>query len=190
MLPWLTAWARLIVDDESAANVANEAIARAASRRKHLRGNALKVAARHEATRLLARGIAASPSEHEPHRPATFGSATSAEPAASAYAPRAADPADDDTSPRDPNVRDKREQTATGRLEMALETLAPYERLACVSYFLDGVSTDAIASLLGVPKERAIRILEGAAPSIAQAVGDNVLPDFSAATDEIEVVTL
>ena len=127
----------------------------------------------------------------EPHRPATSGSANSAaatpaETAASAYAPRAAD----DTSVHDPNVRDKREQTATGRLEMALETLAPYERLACVSYFLDGVSTDTIASLLGVPRERAIRILEGAAPFIARAVGDHVLPDFSAATDEIDVVTL
>ncbi len=186
MLPWLTAWARLIVDDAAAADVANQAVARAASRRKHLRGDALKVAARHEATRLLVRGIAAAPNEHEPPRAANSAAATPAETAASAYAPRAAD----DTSVHDPNARDKREQTATGRLEMALGTLAPYERLACVSYFLDGVSTDTIASLLGVPRERAIRILEGAAPFVARAVGDHVLTDFSAATDEIDVVTL
>jgi DNA-directed RNA polymerase specialized sigma24 family protein len=74
-------------------------------------------------------------------------------------------------------------------LEIALEKLAPYERLACVSYFLDGASTDSIASLFGVPRERAVRILDGAAPAIARAVGDETIPDFAAATDEVDVVT-
>jgi len=187
VLTWLTAWARLTVDDAAASQVANQAVARAASRRKRLKGSALKVAARHEAAILLAHGIAAPPSEHTPPSPATSTPATTpANTAARAYSPWT----DSGTNPSGADAPDPREQTTIGRLEMALETLAPYERLACVSYFLDGVSTDAIASLLGVPRERAIRILEGAAPTIALAVGDHTVPDFGAATDEVEVVSL
>ena len=195
MLTWLTAWARLIVDDDVASQVANQAVARAASRRKRLRGADLKVAARHEAAGLLARGIAAAPKENGPASPGAYAahavaSATfSAAAASQAYAPRAAgDATAGDPNSGNPTPRDPREQTTIGRLEMALETLAPYERLACVSYFLDGVSTDAIAALLGVPRDRAIRILEQAAPTVARAVGDNEIPDFSVATDEVEVV--
>ncbi len=193
VLTWLTAWARLIVEEDAAVNVANQAVTRVASRRKRLRGADLKLAARHEAARLLAHGMAAVPSEHAPvaraqasmAEPSTAETAI-AEAASSAYAPR---PASHIYAPR-PQDRDPREQTTIGRLEIALEKLAPHERLACVSYFLDGVSTDAIGSLLGVPRERAVRILEGAAPSIARAVGDDTIPDFSAATDEVDVVTL
>lgn len=181
------AWARLIVDDAVALDVANRAIARAASGRKRLRGTALKLAARHEAARILAHGIAAVPRE-DVNDPVRSGDAPAD---ASAYSPaaRAPDPSSQAPVPG-PTTRDPREQTAHGRLEIALEGLAPYERLACVSYFLDGLSTDAIAALLGVPRERAVRILEGAAPAIAAAVGDRDLPDFAAATDEIDVVTL
>lgn len=187
MLTWLTAWARLIVDEDAAVGVANQAVTRVASRRKRLRGTDLKLAARHEAARLLAHGMAAAPSDHAPHARAQ---APAAEPPAAevdsdAYAPR---PASHIYAPS-PQERDPREQTTIGRLEIALEKLAPYERFACVSYFLDGVSTDAIASLLGVPRERAVRILEGAAPSVARAVGEDTIPDFAAATDEVDVVT-
>lgn len=181
MLTWLTAWTRLIVDDATALEVANHAVARAASRRKRLTGTALKLAARHEAALLLARGVAAAPQEHGHHTPA---SSPYVEPSALAYAPSAA------TMGARADEWDPRTQTAVGRLEIALETLAPYERLACVSYFLDGVSTDAIATLLDVPRERAVRILEHSAPTIARAVGEYEIPDFSVATDEIEVVTL
>jgi DNA-directed RNA polymerase specialized sigma24 family protein len=131
--------------------------------------------------------MASIPSEHAPHARAQ---APTAEPAivevgSDAYAPP---PAGQIYGPG-PQERDPREQTTIGRLEIALEKLAPYERLACVSYFLDGVSTDAIASLLGVSRERAVRILEGASPTIARAVGDDTIPDFAAATDEVDVVT-
>lgn len=160
------------MDDVEAADVANRAVALAASRRKRLRGTALKIAARHDAVRLLARGAAAVPSEYAGHNvsqsPNTYEAGV----------------------PTGTPAPDPREQTAVGRLEMALETLAPYQRLACVSYFLDGISTDTIASQLGVTRERAIRILEGAAPTIARAVGDYEIPDFSAQTDEVEVVAL
>jgi DNA-directed RNA polymerase specialized sigma24 family protein len=188
VLTWLTAWTRLIVDEDAAVGVANQAVARVASRRKRLRGTELKLAARHEAARLLAHGVAAVPSEHTSHTraPAAIAEPESAEPAiaevgADVYAPRPAG----HINATSPQARDPREQTTIGRLEIALETLAPYERLACVSYFLDGVSTDAIAALLGVPRERAVRILEGAAPSIARAVGEDTIP----ATDEVDVVT-
>lgn len=199
MLPWLTAWARLVVDDGTALEVANRAVARAASGRKALKPLELRVAARAEACRLLARGAAAVPSvENASGR----GHATAALPTSSpvatttAYAPPAsAAEADGPKAPESVGAGDTRragpdprEQTETGRLAIALERLAPYERLACVAYFVDGASTDAIASLLAVPRERAIRILEGAAPGIARAVGDDVVPDFSAATDEVEVV--
>ena len=143
----------------------------------------MKLAARHEAARLLSKGLAATPSESGSH---THVAPSSGESAATAYLPGMDGPAN--AHHRD--ALDPREKTAVGRLEMALETLAPYERLACVSYFLDGVSTDAIASILGVPRERAVRILERAAPTIARAVGDREIPDFSVATDEIDVVTL
>jgi len=192
VLTWLTAWARLIVDEDAAVGVANQAVTRVASRRKRLRGTDLKLAARHEAARLLAHGTAAVPSEHAPHARAQASTAAqvSTEPTTAAvgldaYAPR---PASHIYAPG-AQERDPREQTTIGRLEIALEKLAPYERLACVSYFLDGVSTDAIATLLGVPRERAVRILEGAAPTIARAVGDDTIPDFAAATDEVDVVT-
>ncbi len=184
-MAWLTAWVRLVAADD-AIDVATRAVTRVASQRKRLRGPELKVAVRHEAARLLAQSIAAVPSNLAP-RPTS--KAPIVELAWHVYAPQ---PAGDESrrteDPRDP--RDPREQTTTGRLEIALERLAPYERLACVSYFLDGVSTDAIASLLGVSRELAVTILEGAAPSIAAAVGDSAIPDFSAATDEVEVVTL
>lgn len=201
MLPWLTAWARLIVADAVAADVANQAIARAASHRKRLRGPDLKIAARREAARLLASGAAAVPRQDaaQPHGgpvASPGGTAVGTAPySAGAYAPRengtAAPPRPgDNTDPRHPTQRDPREHTVTGRLEIALEELAPYQRLACVSYFLDGVNTAAIASLLGVSQDRAILILEGATPTIAHAVGDLEIPNFSAATDEVEVVTL
>ena len=183
MLTWLTAWARLIVDDGEAVDVANRAVARVASRRKRLRGPDLKLAARDEAARLLAQDVAAVPYKHAPHSPPR---SPIVEVASEDYAPGPAR----DVSPRHKEEHDPREQTTVGRLEIALEKLTPYERLACVSYFLDGVSTDAIASLLGVSRERAVEILEGAAPTIARAVGDDAIPDFSAATDEVEVVTL
>ncbi len=187
MLPWLTAWARLIAEEEAAVDVANQAVTRVASRRKRLRGTDLKLAARHEAAHLLARGVAAVPGEqtHHGRTHASTAGTSHADVGLDAYAPR---PASDTYAPG-PQMRDPREQTTIGRLEIALERLAPYERLACVSYFLDGVSTDAIALLLAVPRERAVRILEGAAPAIAHAVGDDTVPDFSAATDEVEVVT-
>ncbi|NTV40202.1 MAG: sigma-70 family RNA polymerase sigma factor, partial [Demequinaceae bacterium] len=163
----------------------------AVSRRKRLTGSPLKVAARHEAARLLAKGPAAVPTEHRHHSPAAGSDAA----AVSAFGPPASALAYSQesvgrASASSHDARDPREQTPAGRLEMALETLEPYQRLACVSYFLDGVSTDAIATLLGVPIERAVRILEGSAPTIARAVGEHAIPDFSAATDEIEVVTL
>jgi DNA-directed RNA polymerase specialized sigma24 family protein len=188
VLTWLTAWARLIVEEDAAVDVANQAVTRVASRRKRLRGADLKLAARHEAARLLAHGMAAVPSQHAPlvRAQASTAEPAIAEAASSAYAPR---PASHLYAPSSRD-RDPRELTNIGRLEIALEKLAPYERLACVSYFLDGVSTDAIGSLLGVPRERAVRILEGAAPTIARAVGDDTIPDFSAATDEVDVVTL
>ena len=191
-MPWLTAWARLIVDDGAAADIANQAVALAASRSKRLRGPALKVAARREASRLLARGAAAPPNENTdhasgaPNKPPTSASGTTT----GAYAPGEAGTALSSHAVPTRSTPDPREQTAIGRLELALETLAPHQRLACVSYFLDGLSTDAIAALFEIPRERAIHILEGAAPTIAQAVGDHEIPDFSAATDEVEVVTL
>ena len=187
-MPWLAAWTRLIVDDAVASDVANEAVARAASRRKRLRGPDLKVAARLEAARMLASGAAAAPPEHaEPSHPTSFEAPPGTH--VGAYSPSHSGPAGG-ASGRGPASPDPREQTAVGRLEMALETLAPYQRLACVCYFLDGASTDAVASLLGVRRERAIRILEGAAPAIVRAVGDIEIPDFSVSTDEVEVVTL
>jgi DNA-directed RNA polymerase specialized sigma24 family protein len=187
VLTWLTAWARLIVEEDAAVDVAQQAVTRVASRRKRLRGTDLKLAARHEAARLLAHGVAAVPGEHAPHArtQVSIAEVAIAEVDSDAYAPR---PASHFDAPS-PQERDPREQTTIGRLEIALEKLAPYQRLACVSYFLDGVSTDAIASLLGVPRERAVRILEGAAPTIARAVGDETIPDFSVATDEVDVVT-
>lgn len=187
VLTWLTAWARLIVEEDAAVDVANQAVTRVASRRKRLRGTDLKLAARHEAARLLAQGVAAVPTGQGLSAGAQASAAESAIfEVANAYAPRTAS----HNHAPSPQERDPREQTTIGRLEIALEQLAPYERLACVSYFLDGVSTDAIGSLLGVPRERAVRILEGAAPTIARAVGDDTIPDFSAATDEVDVVTL
>jgi DNA-directed RNA polymerase specialized sigma24 family protein len=183
VLTWLTAWARLIVEEGAAVDVANRAVAHVASRRKRLRGPDLKLAARDEAARLLAQDVAAVPYKHAPHSPPK---SPIVEVASEEYAPGPAR----DVLPRHKEEHDPREQTTVGRLEIALEKLAPYERLACVSYFLDGVSTDAIASLLGVSRERAVEILEGATPTIARAVGDDAIPDFSAATDEIEVVTL
>lgn len=183
MLNWLVAWLRLIVDEDVALEVANRALTRVASRRKRLRGTDLKLAARHEAARLLAHGVAAVPSDHA-RQPHAEKSLTDASPGA--YAPRPAG----STFLKGPQERDPRERTTIGRLEIALERLAPHERLACVSYFLDGDSTDAIASLLGVTRERAVHILKGAAPAIARAVGEDTIPDFSAATDEVEVITL
>ncbi len=187
MLTWLTAWARLIVEEDAAVDVANQAVTHVVSRRKRLRGTDLKLAARHEAARLLAHGRAAVPTGHGVAAGAQASAADSAIfDVANAYDPRSAS----HHHAPDPQERDPREQTTIGRLEIALEKLTPCERLACVSYFLDGISTDAIASLFGVPRERAVRILEGAAPTIARAVGDDTIPDFSAATDEVEVVTL
>ncbi|NYI40279.1 hypothetical protein [Demequina lutea] len=183
MLTWLTAWVRLIADNDAAVEVANHAVTRVASRRKRLRGTDLKLAAHHEAAQLLAQGVAAVPYKHAQHSPPK---AAIVEVASEAYVPG---PARDATLRRK-EERDPREQTTVGRLEMALEKLTPYERLACVSYFLDGASTDAVASLLEVSRERAVEILEGAAPTIARAVGDDEIPDFSAATDEVEVLTL
>lgn len=187
MLPWLTAWARLVVDEDAAVDVANQAVTHVVSRRKRLRGTDLKLAVRHEAARLLAHGKASVPTGHGLAAGAQASPAESAIfDVADSYTPRTAGHNDEPG----PQERDPREHTTMGRLEIALEKLTPCERLACVSYFLDGISTDAIASLFGVPRERAVRILEGAAPAIARAVGDDTIPDFSAATDEVEVVTL
>lgn len=211
MLPWLTAWARLVVDDATAADVAERAVVRAASGRKALAPLELRVAARAEAARLLAREVAAVPEAVAPDATAaesavpdasrfpTSADVTAVFAPASADATAQGDPPDaldllDDQrtdqrtdQPADPDP-DPRQNTATGRLAIALEALAPYERLACVSYFVDGASTDAVAALLGVSRERAIGILDGAAPVLARAVGESDLPDFSVATEEVKVI--
>lgn len=199
MLPWLTAWARLIADDAVATAVAEQAVTRAASGARRLRGADLKMAARAEAARLLVRGVAAVPSAKASHHHGSSPHGARANPtqpadAASAFAPRAPSPAHGfgveglGAQGFNEPTPDPREQTAIGRLEIALEKLAPYERLACVSYFLDGASTDAVAAILGVPRARAITILETAAPVVASAVGDHSIPDFAATTDEVEVL--
>ena len=212
-MPWLTAWARLVVDDATAIDVANQAIARAASGRKALKPLELRLAARAETARLLARGAAAVPSHDSAsghagttagttagahtHDPAAFAPPTPGGDSKSADAgtgeqgsDHTATSAAEDSLTREgtPPRPDPREQTAQGRLAIALEALAPYERLACVTYFVDGSGTDAVASVLGVTRERAVAILEHAAPALARATGENELPDFAAAVDEVEVV--
>jgi len=190
VLPWLTAWARLIVDDASALEVANQAVAHAASGRKALKAPELRLAARDEAAKLLAHGVAAVPAHESAagHASTTARSHTSN---AAVFAPPTPGGDVDDAGAGDAKSSrsDPREQTQTGRLAIALESLAPFERLACVTYFVDGSGTDAVASLLGVSRERAVEILENAAPALAHAVGENEIPDFAATVDEVEVVT-
>jgi DNA-directed RNA polymerase specialized sigma24 family protein len=84
---------------------------------------------------------------------------------------------------------DPREHTKAGRFAIALETLRPHERLACVAYFVDGSSVDAIAALWGVPRAHAVAILESATPALARATGEHELPDFAATVDEVEVLS-
>jgi len=185
VLPWLTAWARLIVDDATALDVANQAVAHAASGRKALKPPELRLAAHAEAARLLARGVAAVPAAETATRHLSAHTSTRY---AAVFAPPT--PGDDaSTGDAKPSRPDPREQTQTGRLAIALEALTPFERLACVTYFVDGSGTDAVAELLGVARERAVAILENAAPTLARAVGEHELPDFAAAVDEVEVVT-
>lgn len=199
MLPWLLAWARLIADEEVAVAVANEAVAIAASRPKRLTGTALRAAARTEATRLLARGVAAVPDDTDDadvdaavsmsrasghddagsrhnadarHHMRDFVTEGALRDAASAFTP----PADATLTP-------------TERLARALGRLHPYERLACVAYVLDGASTSDVAALLGVTHERAADILDRTYPTIAAAVGEAERPDFAALTGtQVEVV--
>jgi len=198
VLTWLLGWTRLIADENDAVAIANQAVARAASGSKRLTGTALRAAAAHEAARLLVRGVAAVP----PDTPALARARpVHAKVDPSAYSPPVASEGNDGAEfaaeerqghhPSHPNEQqqwDPLEQTPTRRLAAALATLAPYERLACVTYFLDGSSTDSVASLLGVSRERAIAILESASRVVALAVGDSDVPDFAASTAEVDVI--
>lgn len=199
-----------MVDDASAIEVANAALARVASGRKSLGPTELRVAARTEAARLLARGAAAVPGHTEASGGASSRNADASLAAlhASAFAPppvatppvatpplaspAVGAPTAGANATRTPPLHgppDPREQTKAGRLAVALETLKPHERLACVAYFVDGSSVDAIAALLRVPRAHAVSILEAASPVLARATGEHELPDFAAAVDEVEVVT-
>ena len=159
VLPWVTAWARLIVDDATAEDVATRAVVRVASGRRSLTPATLRIRARDEAARLLARDHAADSHDPEP---------------TPAQAP-------------DPPEIDRR--TPAEKLADGLIALRPIERLAAVRYFLDGETVESVAALLELDRAAAVTILEGATRHLAAQVGEYDLPDFSAAVTHVEVVS-
>lgn len=185
MLTWLLAWTRLIAEEPDAVDVANAAVARVAARRKRLTGHALRAAARDEAARMLARGVAAAPElDTAGSRMLVAGDRTV--PSAAFTPPADADGSDIETTPDD---RPTYPLTPAERLALALKDLAPYERLACVVAVLDGASTAEVAALLGVTHARAAAILDRAYPRLAAVTGEAERPDFhTIAGDEVAVV--
>ncbi len=213
-LPAVTAWVDLVLGgDDRAHRMASDAIVTAASAPGVATVSDVTHAARDDIARRLAGGEAAVPAppatqqDQPPSRADAPSPAAAQQPplppvradASSPYLPAYVGPvpaprraSDDSGAARPPGeVVDEEPElrTPAARLADGLAALRPHERLAAVRFYLDDVSTDSIASLLGIDRHDAVALLESVTAVLAPIVGESDLPDFAAVVDQVEVVT-